>query len=133
MDNYTVNFSIRAEAAYSRIKKSASETSTESASNTLLQTVDRLIDSIPLDPFGNNRLTSPLRDIYWVSEGCVRIYYTPSSEPSTLVIIRISTSVRHLSSVQRVQAILRMMIASGQLNPLLVQAGVRPPSQAALH
>jgi len=133
MDNYTVNFSIRAEAAYAKIKKSAGGTSLESPSHTLLQTVDRLIDSIPLDPFATNRLTSPLADVYWVSEGCVRIYYTPSSEPSTLVIIRISTTARHISSVQRMQAILRMMIASGQLNPLLVQAGVRPSSQPAVH
>jgi len=133
MDNYSVNFSVPAETTYAKMKKSAGETSPETPAHVLLQIVDRLIDSIPLDPFANNRLTSPLPDVYWVSEGCVRIYYTPSSEPSTLIILRISTTARHVSSVQRVQVILRKMIASGQLNPLLVQGVVRPSSQPAVH
>jgi hypothetical protein len=45
----------------------------------------------------------------------VRVYYACSSEPDTIVITRISTAARQISSSQWAEAIIRQMVVSGQL------------------
>jgi hypothetical protein len=134
MRKYTVNLATNAEAKYISIRKSAADGGPSSSSATVLNTVDKLIDTIlPFDPLGKNCLSSPLCTVWWISDGHVRIYYTVPPELDTIVVLRISTTARSISTLQHADEIMRQMVASGQLHPQVLKAGLRLSRSTTLH
>jgi hypothetical protein len=132
MHKHTIHLATRAELAYGRLTQLARESSPESSAGIVLQIVDRLIDTvIANDPLGQNRLGNPFPSMYWVSEGSVQIYYTLQPKSDLIVITRISTAARPVSSMQKADAIMRYMVASGELKASVLEAGAKLTRVAA--
>lgn len=118
MDNYNVEVSTRAAETYERIYESAQDHKGDAShpSVALLRTLNELIDLvISRNPFDRRRLIGPLSRVYWVSRGRLRVFFTSSPKLRTVVIVRISTRPRSLSSDRHADAILQQMILSRKI------------------
>lgn len=122
MDKYRVEVSTRAARTYQKIYESALEhldwdrDGAAHPSVALLRTLDDLIESfISRDPFARLRLAGPLSQVYWVSVGRLRVFFTTSQKPMTVVIVCIATTPRTVSSFQRADAIIHQLLLSGHI------------------
>jgi len=133
MQKYTISLATSAGETYGGIRKLAKESGPQSPSCTVLELVDRLIDTvIPNEPLDQSQLGSPLSNTHWVSEGTVRIYFV-ICQPDVIVVTRISTTPRPISSRQKADAMMREMVASGQLKRSILETGLRLSRSASVH
>jgi len=125
MNTYTVELTSPAKREYAGIHEAASGGKSSPTKLDVLRVVDALLDALTECEFEHS-LSSPFSNVYWIAEGSVRIFYARSpARPRVIVVTRISTTPRPITSFERAEAIIRHMAYAGHLNHLLVQAGIQ--------
>lgn len=113
MVKYTVEVSSRAEKTYATICESAigrlKAGDVSHPSVELCRTLDGLIGVVHSNPFQRHRLVGHLSLVYWLWMGRLRIFYTASHKPKTVVILCISTKRETAPDVLADQLILQLI------------------------